>query len=145
MALDNLRAFIGAIDDLGDLVRVEQPVSVDKEITEIADRCMKSTGGGPALVFAVHQRHVDEGSIAPLDRFLIASEQIAIRPLDHIRSVRGESGRRGAPSAVLRWRGRGHAVVVSAANKIWLATKDLEEILGMRVDGGREMGTIDRR
>src|SRR5256885_6338373 len=25
--------------------------SVDKEITEIADRCMKSPGGGPALLF----------------------------------------------------------------------------------------------
>src|SRR5438552_18539177 len=50
MALDNLRAFIGAIDDLGDLVRVEQPVSVDKEVTEIADRCMKAAGGGAALL-----------------------------------------------------------------------------------------------
>jgi len=26
-------------------------VSVDKEITEVADRCMKSPGGGPALLF----------------------------------------------------------------------------------------------
>src|SRR5438874_13820174 len=51
MALDNLRAFVQAIDDVGDLVRVEQPVSVDKEITEVADRCMKSAGGGPALLF----------------------------------------------------------------------------------------------
>src|SRR6267143_1548721 len=51
MALDNLRAFIGAIDAAGQLARVERPVSVDKEITEIADRCMKSPGGGPALLF----------------------------------------------------------------------------------------------
>src|SRR5438128_12114694 len=53
MALDNLRAFIAAIDaqGTGDLVRVDRPVSVDKEITEIADRCMKSPGGGPALLF----------------------------------------------------------------------------------------------
>ena len=51
MALDNLRAFVQAIDDAGDLVRVEQPVSVDKEITEVADRCMKSARGGPALLF----------------------------------------------------------------------------------------------
>src|SRR5207245_9004878 len=35
----------------GDLRRVAHPVSVDKEITEIADRCMKSAGGGPALLF----------------------------------------------------------------------------------------------
>jgi len=51
MALDSLRAFIGAIEAAGDLVRVQRPVSVDKEITEIADRCMKSPGGGPALLF----------------------------------------------------------------------------------------------
>ena len=51
MALDNLRAFIGAIEAAGDLVRVEHPVSVDREITEVADRCMKSPGGGPALLF----------------------------------------------------------------------------------------------
>ncbi|PYO37499.1 MAG: menaquinone biosynthesis decarboxylase [Gemmatimonadetes bacterium] len=51
MALDNLRQFIAAIDAGGDLARVEHTVSVDKEITEIADRCMKSPGGGPALLF----------------------------------------------------------------------------------------------
>lgn len=51
MALDNLRSFIEAIDAAGDLVRVRRPVSVDREITEIADRCMKSPGGGPALLF----------------------------------------------------------------------------------------------
>src|SRR3989441_4720579 len=51
MALDSLRAFVGAIDAAGDLRRVTHPVSVDKEITEIADRCMKSAAGGPALLF----------------------------------------------------------------------------------------------
>jgi 4-hydroxy-3-polyprenylbenzoate decarboxylase len=51
MALDNLRAFLEAIDAAGDLVRVHRPVSVNREITEIADRCMKSPGGGPALLF----------------------------------------------------------------------------------------------
>src|SRR5439155_1977306 len=51
MALDNLRQFIAAIDAGGDLARVEHTVSVDKEITEIADRCRKSPGGGPALLF----------------------------------------------------------------------------------------------
>src|SRR3989441_10278204 len=40
-----------------ELVHVGRPVSVDKEITEIADRCMKSPDGrgegrgGPALLF----------------------------------------------------------------------------------------------
>src|ERR1043166_4669881 len=51
MALDNLRALIEAIEARGELARVAHPVSVNKEITEIADRCMKSPGGGPALLF----------------------------------------------------------------------------------------------
>src|SRR2546426_625877 len=51
MALDNLRTFVGAIDAAGDLRRVTRPPSVGKEITEIADRCMKSAGGGPAPLF----------------------------------------------------------------------------------------------
>ncbi len=51
MALDNLRDFVRAIDAAGDLVRVTPSVAVDREITEIADRCMKSPGGGPALLF----------------------------------------------------------------------------------------------
>ena len=51
MALDNLRAFIGAIDAAGELVRIDRPVPIDRAMTEIADRCMKSPGGGPALVF----------------------------------------------------------------------------------------------
>src|SRR5881628_801684 len=51
MALDNLRDFLRALDARGELVHVGRPVSVDKEITEIAERCMKSPGGGPALLF----------------------------------------------------------------------------------------------
>jgi 4-hydroxy-3-polyprenylbenzoate decarboxylase len=51
MALDNLRALIDAIEARDTLVRVRRPVAVDREITEIADRCMKSPGGGPALLF----------------------------------------------------------------------------------------------
>src|SRR5438876_7361086 len=51
MALDNLRDFLRALDARGELVHVGRPVSVDKEITEIAGMCMKSPGGGPALLF----------------------------------------------------------------------------------------------
>src|SRR5881398_3600963 len=51
MPLGNLRVFVDAIAAAGELARVERPVSVDKEMTEIADRCMKSPGGGPALLF----------------------------------------------------------------------------------------------
>ena len=52
MPLDNLREFLDAIEKRDTLVRIDRAVSVDKEITEIADRCMKSPGGGPALLFA---------------------------------------------------------------------------------------------
>src|SRR5205809_5763561 len=51
MPLDNLRAFVEAIAAAGELARVDRAVSVDKQITEVADRCMKSPGGGPALLF----------------------------------------------------------------------------------------------
>ncbi|MEO7985304.1 MAG: menaquinone biosynthesis decarboxylase [Gemmatimonadales bacterium] len=51
MPLDNLRHFIAAIDAIGELTRVSHPVRARLEIAEIADRCMKSPGGGPALLF----------------------------------------------------------------------------------------------
>ncbi|MFI5209795.1 MAG: menaquinone biosynthesis decarboxylase [Gemmatimonadales bacterium] len=51
MAIDNLREFLAAIEQAGELVRVRQPVKARLEIAEIADRCMKSPGGGPALLF----------------------------------------------------------------------------------------------
>ena len=51
MALDNLQALLAALDAAGELRRVARAVSIDKEITEIADRCMKAPGGGPALLF----------------------------------------------------------------------------------------------
>ena len=51
MAINNLRDFIKAIDRIGELVRVTHPVRARLEIAEIADRVMKSPGGGPALLF----------------------------------------------------------------------------------------------
>ena len=64
MPLDNLRQFIQAIDGIGELVRVTHPVRARLEIAEIADRCMKSPGGGPALLF----EHVllEDGGGAPI-------------------------------------------------------------------------------
>ena len=47
-----MRDFIARLDGAGELVRVARPVSVVREIAEVADRCMKSPGGGPALWFA---------------------------------------------------------------------------------------------
>ena len=51
MPLDSLREFIDAIDGIGELARVRHPVRAHLEIAEIADRVMKSPGGGPALLF----------------------------------------------------------------------------------------------
>jgi 4-hydroxy-3-polyprenylbenzoate decarboxylase len=51
MAIDNLREFLAAIERIGELVRVKAPVRARLEVAEIADRCMKSPGGGPALLF----------------------------------------------------------------------------------------------
>src|SRR5687768_16868457 len=51
MAIDNLRDFIRAIDEAGELVRVKEEVRARLEVAEIADRCMKTPGGGPALLF----------------------------------------------------------------------------------------------
>ncbi|MFI5278962.1 MAG: menaquinone biosynthesis decarboxylase [Gemmatimonadales bacterium] len=51
MSLDSLRDFVTALDEAGELVRVREPVSTVLEMTEIADRVMKSQGGGPGLLF----------------------------------------------------------------------------------------------
>ena len=51
MAAGGLSEFIASLEQAGELRRIARPVSVELEITEIADRCMKSEGGGPALVF----------------------------------------------------------------------------------------------
>lgn len=64
MALDSLPQFIAAIDKIGELVRVREPVRTRLEIAEIADRCMKSPGGGPALLF--EQPVMEDGTTSPV-------------------------------------------------------------------------------
>ena len=51
MTLNTLPEFIEAIDRIGELVRITQPVATHLEIAEVADRAMKMPGGGPALLF----------------------------------------------------------------------------------------------
>jgi 4-hydroxy-3-polyprenylbenzoate decarboxylase len=51
MSLDSLGAFLTALESAGELVRVTAPVHVDLEVCAIADRVMKSPGGGKALLF----------------------------------------------------------------------------------------------
>ena len=49
MKFKDLREFLEFLEERGELKRVSAPVSRDLEITEIADRMVKS--GGPALLF----------------------------------------------------------------------------------------------
>jgi len=51
MAYRNLNEFISELEQSGDLVRVAVEVDPELEITEIANRVMKSEGGGKALLF----------------------------------------------------------------------------------------------
>lgn len=47
----NLREFIRALEDAGELVRVSREVDAELEISEITDRVSKMPGGGKALLF----------------------------------------------------------------------------------------------
>lgn len=51
MSLDSLPEFLEQLERAGELVRIAHPVSVHLELCEIADRVMKSPGGGKALLF----------------------------------------------------------------------------------------------
>jgi len=51
MAFESFRDFVGQLDRAGELKRIAQPVATELEITEIADREMKSPSGGKALLF----------------------------------------------------------------------------------------------
>ena len=50
MAYSSFAEFIAALDRAGELRRITVPVATELEITEIADREMKSPGGGKALL-----------------------------------------------------------------------------------------------
>ena len=51
MAYPSYTAFLKALEDAGELRRINEPVATELQITEIADREMKSPGGGKALLF----------------------------------------------------------------------------------------------
>jgi len=51
MAFSSFTAFVLALEKAGELTRIAQPVATELEITEWADREMKSPGGGKALLF----------------------------------------------------------------------------------------------
>jgi 4-hydroxy-3-polyprenylbenzoate decarboxylase len=62
MAFDSFRDFVNALDRAGELKRISQPVATELEITEIADREMKSPGGGKALLF---EKPTVNGGVSP--------------------------------------------------------------------------------
>src|SRR5262245_42174981 len=51
MAFGSYYDFVRALEAAGELKRITAPIATELEITEIADREMKKTGGGKALLF----------------------------------------------------------------------------------------------
>jgi 4-hydroxy-3-polyprenylbenzoate decarboxylase len=62
MAFDSFRDFINQLDRAGELKRINQPIATELEITELADREMKSPGGGKALLF---EKPTVNGQVSP--------------------------------------------------------------------------------
>jgi 4-hydroxy-3-polyprenylbenzoate decarboxylase len=74
MAYDSYSDFVQALEDAGELKRISRPVATELEITEIADREMKSPGGGKALLFEKPTIH-GEVSAFPLAINTMGSEK----------------------------------------------------------------------
>src|SRR5437660_7473074 len=62
MAFDSFGDFVAALEKAGELVRISQPVATELEITELADREMKSAGGGKGLLF---EKPTTNGQVSP--------------------------------------------------------------------------------
>ncbi|HEY8904302.1 MAG TPA: UbiD family decarboxylase domain-containing protein, partial [Chthoniobacterales bacterium] len=62
MAYSSYREFVDQLDRAGELKRITEPVATELEITAIADREMKSPGGGKALLF---EKPTVNGQVSP--------------------------------------------------------------------------------
>ncbi len=62
MAFSSFRDFVEALDKAGELTRISQPVATELEITELANREMKSPAGGKALLI---EKPTINGEISP--------------------------------------------------------------------------------
>ncbi|MET0252938.1 MAG: UbiD family decarboxylase domain-containing protein, partial [Terrimicrobiaceae bacterium] len=62
MAFSSFRDFVEALDRAGELIRIGQPVATELEITELANREMKSPAGGKAILI---ERPTINGEISP--------------------------------------------------------------------------------
>ncbi|EEF62276.1 UbiD family decarboxylase [Pedosphaera parvula] len=62
MAFDSFRDFLHTLEQSGELKRISQPIATELEITELADREMKSPGGGKALLI---EKPTVNGQLSP--------------------------------------------------------------------------------
>jgi 4-hydroxy-3-polyprenylbenzoate decarboxylase len=62
MAFDSFSQFIERLDQARELIRLSQPVATELEITALADREMKSPGGGKALLI---EKPTVNGQVSP--------------------------------------------------------------------------------
>src|SRR5437868_7084903 len=62
MAFDSFRDFLNQLNAAGELKRVSDPIATELEITELANRQMKSPGGGKALLI---EKPTVNGVISP--------------------------------------------------------------------------------
>jgi len=63
MAYASFSQFVSALESAGELKRIAVPVATELEITEIADREMKSPAGGKALLF---EKPTIDGRVSPI-------------------------------------------------------------------------------
>jgi 4-hydroxy-3-polyprenylbenzoate decarboxylase len=62
MAFDSFRDWVSHLDKAGELIHIQQPVATELEITELADREMKSLRGGRALLI---EKPTVNGAVSP--------------------------------------------------------------------------------
>src|SRR5438046_7673557 len=62
MAFYSFRDFVNQLEKAGELKRIAETIATELEITELADREMKSAGGGKALLF---EKPVVNGKVSP--------------------------------------------------------------------------------
>jgi 4-hydroxy-3-polyprenylbenzoate decarboxylase len=62
MAYSSFGDFVQALDKAGELIRVREPVATELEITELANRQMKASGGGKALLI---EKPTVNGQVSP--------------------------------------------------------------------------------
>src|SRR5262245_29782861 len=62
MAFESFRDFLNQLEAAGELKRLSDPIATELEITELADREMKSAGGGKALLI---EKPIVNGTASP--------------------------------------------------------------------------------